>query len=99
MNLQLHGMSDKVYNQLLDEITDIRWLVMKAGRMATKTVVEDVLMERYNCNRGDAHTLLNYSENINSCDIVINRDGAQWLSNRPMPKIQDWPEIRRLNDS
>jgi hypothetical protein len=94
--MELQGMSDEQYKKILDQITDIRWLIIRAGGIATKTVVENILMLRYGCSRGDAHTLLNCSENLNAQHIMMGRDGAQWLSKRAMPKLEDWPELMEL---
>lgn len=46
----------------VDEALDIRRTIIAAGGMATKTAVEDVLMERHGMERGDAHSIMNHIE-------------------------------------
>ena len=94
--MQLQGMSDRTYFRLLDEVTDIRYLIVTKGGMATKSLVEDVLMARHGLDRGDAHSLLNANESANTIDFMIDRRGVHWQAKRKEPDIDDWPEIIEL---
>lgn len=91
--MQLQGMDDQTYFRLLDEINDIRYLIVKAGGMATKSRVEEVLMARYKFDRSDAHSLVNCAEAANARDFMIGRNGATWQAKRPEPKLENWKEL------
>ena len=94
--MQIQGMSAQVYNRLMDEIDDIRYLLVIDGQMATKTKVEDVLMARYGFERGDAHTMMNYCEQENRRAFMIGgNSGTLWRAKRAEPIFADWPEITR----
>lgn len=94
--MQLQGMTDQQYQEILAQINDIRYLIVKAGGMATKTRTEEVLMTRYGLDRGDAHTFVNLSESSGSYDFTIGRDVVRWTAVRPEPKLADWPEIKEV---
>ena len=56
------------YDRWLDivrEAITIRNDIMQAGEMATKTRVENVLMERHGMDRYDAHNIMNHIEHRN----------------------------------
>lgn len=90
-------MGDQMYFRLLDEVNDIRYLIIKAGGMATKTRVEGVLMVRYRCDRSDAHSLVNYAESANKRDFMVSSKGATWQAKRPEPRAEDWPELGAIS--
>lgn len=95
--MQLQGMDDQTYYRLLDEVNDIRYLIVKSGKMATKTKVENVLMARYDFNRSDAHSLVNSTEAANVRDFMVSRHGVRWQAKRPEPRAEDWPELETVS--
>lgn len=94
----LANISDETYSRLMDEVNDIRYLLVKSGKMATKTGVEDVLITRYLCTRDSAHELLNLNESANIRGFMIDSKGVHWRANRPEPKAEDWPELTSIPD-
>lgn len=50
---------------MVREAITIRNDIMQTGEMATKTRVENVLMERHGMDRYDAHNIMNYIERRN----------------------------------
>lgn len=93
-------MSIDEWKDLLSQVDDIRYLIVKSGGMATKTNVENILMARYKITRSDAHSLTNSAENNNvrafsTCPLRWNT----YTTQRPEPNFSDWPEIDLTKDS
>lgn len=91
--MTLIGMTDQKYQEILAEVPEIQYLIVKAGGIATKTVVEQILMLRHNLDRGDAHTFLNINEGHNNRDFTIGQNGAQWqehTAKRPAPMMSKY---------
>lgn len=55
-------MTDEQFNLILSEVPEIQHLIVKSGRMATKTIVENILMTRHNIDRNQAHGITNTAE-------------------------------------
>lgn len=89
--MQLQGMSDEQYQKILSQVPEIQFLLIQAGKMATKSRVENVLMAKYGLDRSDAHTFTNMSEQYNCRDFYLNP--LTWVADRPRPRIEDWPEL------
>lgn len=78
------------------EAIRIRFLIVKAGRMATKTAVEDVLMIRHpELDRAAAHDVMNTIEYTQAERPYFRfRDrGICWIADTPEPQPGDYPEI------
>lgn len=52
----------RAWLQLVDEALAIRRAIVAAGGMATKTAVENELMQRHGMSRSDAHSIMNHIE-------------------------------------
>lgn len=87
--MELQGMSDETYQQILKDIEEIRYLIIKYGGMATKTLTESVLMDKYGLNRSDAHSLANSGEYHNARDFHL--PGPVWAAKRPEPQLCKFP--------
>lgn len=91
--MTLQGMSDQTFETILNEVSEIQFLIVKAGKMATKSKVEDILMKRHGLDRGDAHTFTNCTENLNIRDFRFRDIGIVWTAKRPEPTLDKFPEI------
>lgn len=94
--MTLQGLSDETYLMILNETCAIQYLIIKSGGMATKSLVENILMERYGFERGDAHTLTNAAESRS--DFKIGYNGVQWTAKRPEPTLDDYIEVKNSLD-
>lgn len=56
---------DAEWRELVAEALEIRRSIVASGDMATKTAVENVLMQRHGISRSDAHGILNHIESQN----------------------------------
>jgi hypothetical protein len=88
-------MSDEQYKIILTEVPEIQFLIIQAGDMATKTVVEDILMTRYDLSRGDAHTFTNLAESLSDFRVG-QRLGVRWTAKRPEPTTDKFPELNLI---
>lgn len=85
-------MDDKHFFSILDEISDIQYLIVVSGGMATKSLVEKVLIERHKeLSNGDARTFTNYAEG-QPRSFIIGRK-VTWIAKRPEPKIENYSEL------
>lgn len=88
-------MNEETFNELIMEAIDIRFLIVKAGGMATKSIVENVLMLRHQIERLDAHDIMNHIENCR-----VDQDyfrGSIWQAkHKNEPAASDYPEISRM---
>jgi len=78
---------------------DIQYLIVKGGGMATKSLVEDVLIERYGVSSYRAHQIMNDLEYNNVRPMVFSDGGVNWNqaeTSRPEPKLDDYPEINKV---
>ena len=89
--MQLQGMSDEQFAAITDAAVDIQYLIIKSGAMATKTAVENVLIDRFNLDRSDAHTVVNFVESRR--DFSVGGGRVTWQAQRPEPKSWDYPEL------
>ena len=89
--MELQGMSDTQYAVILAEVPEIQFLIIQRGRMATKSLVENVLMARYDMDRGDAHTFTNMNESQN--DHSFRFSPLTWVSKLPEPGVGKYPEL------
>lgn len=92
--MTLQGMDDQTYFKILAETSEIQYLIVAAGGIATKTAVENILMKRYDLDRGDAHTFTNQAESLQ--DFMVYSGKVRWLAKRPVPKIEDYPEFKEM---
>ncbi len=76
-------------------VESIRYLIIKSGGMATKSLVEDVLIDRFGClDRSNAHSLTNMAEATNKRFFTIGP--TRWTSKQwPEPQVEDWPYLER----
>ena len=81
------------YQAILAEVTEIQYLIIASGGMATKTKVEGVLMARHDLSRSDAHSFLNTAESQNKRAFHISKSGTTWTAQRPEPQLEDYPEL------
>lgn len=77
-------------------VESICYLIVKSGGMATKSLVEDVLMDRFGClDREDAHTMTNMAEAVNKRFFTIGP--TRWTSKQwPEPQVGDWPYLENM---
>lgn len=77
-------------------VESIRYLIVKSGGMATKSLVEDVLMDRFGClDRSDAHTMTNIAEVANERLFTIGP--TRWTSDQwAEPQVGDWPYLENM---
>lgn len=95
MMYQLQGMSDKLYFELLAEAENIQYLVVKGGGMATKTLVENIMMERFGgMTRSDAHSICNAVESCNNRIWRFWGGTVTWFAERSEPTMAEYPQIR-----
>lgn len=94
MTLQL---TDKVFETLTQETEDIQYLIVQQGGMAAKSLVEDILMARHpHLDRGDAHTITNYTGELNRRNWMSRQSGGvYWTAGRAEPRIEDYPEVAK----
>lgn len=85
--------SDHIFETLLQEVTEIQYLIVKSGKMATKTAVENILIKRHGLDRADAHTLTNTTESRNKMDFSISNGKIVWTANRSEPTQDKYPEL------
>lgn len=72
----------------------IKYLILKDGGMATKTAIEDVLMQRHNLLRVLAHEVTNALEGeADRSSQFRQADGWTWLGEVSEPRPEDWPEV------
>lgn len=94
--MTLQGMTDEMFQEIVQATEEIQFLIVKAGGMATKSKVEDALMKRYQFARSDAHSFTNFVEgnfSRRSCAWQILQRGATWQAKRNEPQASDYPEI------
>lgn len=85
-------------NNLILLVESVRYLIVKAGGMACKSLVEEVLMSQLEIGREDAHSVTNMAEQANLRLFVVNP--TIWTSYRwPEPKIEDWPYLQNFKPS
>lgn len=93
-------MNDPNFEQLVREAVDIRYLIVRAGRMATKSLVEDVLMARYpaSVDRRLAHDVLNYCEwqQEERKYFRFRQGGLTWIAEIAPPAPSDYPQIQEV---
>jgi hypothetical protein len=94
--VQLQGMSDKQFGEIIQATEDIQYLIIKAGGMATKSRVENVLMERYDLDRSDAHEFTNRVESYNRRTWRSQWGGVVWVAGRDEPVLEDYPELTKV---
>ena len=83
----------QMFEMLVNEARDIRFVIVKAGGMATKSAVEDVLMLRHSeIGRSEAHEVTNYIEQNNIDAFPMRRRFEMDIE----PTIEDFPEIRNI---
>lgn len=86
-------MTDNEREDLMREATEIQYVILVAGGMATKTTVEDVLMLRHpGLDRYNAHNILNDVEFYN---LKIRKPYAG-EANPERPTLDDYPEIGQV---
>jgi hypothetical protein len=86
-------MTDSEFEALVHEAVEIKYVIYKAGGMATKTAVEDVLMLRHSgLDRYEAHDVLNRVEFLN---LKIRKPYA-CEANTERPTLADYPEISQV---
>ena len=81
-----------MFEKLVAEAIDIRYAIVNAGGMATKSAVEDVLIARHSIDRYDAHVVTNHIE-FNDLDRFPLR---RRFEDGEAPTINDFPEIRNV---
>lgn len=89
----LLALTDAQYEAILSEVSEIQFLIIKAGGMATKTKVENVLMTRYGFDRCDARTFTNSAESRNVRAWEMLARGLAWRGVGPEPTIEKYPEL------
>jgi len=84
--MTLQEMTDAQFSAILSEVSEIQYLIIKVGGIATKSRVEDVLMTQHGLDRSDAHTFTNCAESRNIRDFYISDDRVIWAcKSRPEP--------------
>lgn len=86
-------MNDDQFQAMVQAAQDIQYLIIKAGGMATKSKVEVALMARFNIDRGEAHSIMNYIEYKNERIWRGRPGGIVWVAKRPEPRIEDYQEL------
>ena len=69
---------------IIIEALNIRGAIIANGGMATKSVVEDILMLRHPIDRFQAHEIMNHIEYYN-------------LNSNKTSSLDDYPEISQVN--
>ena len=99
----LRDAQDYLYRRRFAALTqaalDIRFLIVSGGGMATKTLVENVLLARYpDLKRDFAHHLLNTLEVENRTGFIFEGGQARWTEPRPAPERSEYPELSVLKN-
>lgn len=72
----------------------VRYLIISMGGMATKSLVENVLMDRFGISRGVAHTVTNMIETLDSSHKYYKMNPVRWISETvPEPRVELWPYL------
>ena len=93
-------MTDELWNQLLKEAIATKYNIVMAGRMATKSKVEDHLMRAFGVDRNDAHSAMNHIEYamLDTRHIDYGNTGRKtvWISKEWPEPVVLMPEIYQL---
>ena len=83
-------MNEQQWDELWNTAIDVQYLIVKAGGMANKTIVEDYLMQRYSLDHYTIREATNYV-----MDKFYFRGGQwyDWNAKRPAPKFEDHPGL------
>ena len=84
------------FERLCEIATDVRFLIVKGGGMATKSAIEDYLMARFGITRDVPHEVTNSLESRNVHPMSISDGQIYWDSGaaqRPEPKASDYPDL------
>lgn len=79
---------------ILDDVPKLQFLIVQAGGMATKSLVEDMLMLRHNIDRYTAHEYTNENERLNVQYFRIG-NGIRWIKG-DAPALKDYPEVNQV---
>lgn len=96
MTLQL---TDQAFETLALEVEDIQFLIVNAGGMAAKSLVETILIDRHpDLDRLDARSITNYVTELNRRNWMSREGGGvYWTAQRPEPTIEDYPEVAQAD--
>jgi len=88
-------MDPEILQALVQEANDVRWLIHYYDGMASKSVIEDVLMLRHGwLDRDAAHELMNYIEYHNIMPRPLER--YRFSVDKP-PTLTQYPEVRLVD--
>lgn len=74
------------------EVECIRYLILTQEGMATKSLIEDILIARYGIDRGEARTFTNEAEFRNLRYVKFNP--VRWATiDHPEPTMAQFPEV------
>lgn len=88
---ELTDLSDDEYQKLLRAAQDWRYLIVKSGKMATKSKLDEWLMRTYNLSSMAARIISNSEENH---PFEIWNGEVHCTAKRPEPKLKDYPTIK-----
>lgn len=76
---------------------DVVYLIVESGGIATKSRVEDYLMERFAVDRYQAHRVMNDIESQNVRPFVVLDGGVYWNQidmMRAKPSPEEYPTLK-----
>jgi len=85
-----------IYDAVCADCVIVQFMLLKQGRMATKDLVEDVIMLRWGVDRGMVHEVLNkLTENGQTAYKRADDDASGWVwtAKTPEPNPSDYPEF------
>jgi len=91
----LREAQDRIRQRFTSDILAIQYLLLGMGQMTTKSLVEDIMMMRYNVQRVTIHELLNGLQESDKTTFERTESGWIWIApGIAAPDPKDYPEIQ-----